>query len=101
MYQGIRKVGQAFITGNVSSAFFNIFQGRCTLAAICFSVVGVYGWFNGKDLSTFTVFVGAIQSLLLLHSWKEDVAEQRQIRDSRMSNAQAPSAGDSPAASQQ
>jgi len=83
MYPAIKKFGQALVSGAVSGAFFSIFQGRCTLAAICFSIVGVYGWLNGKDLNTFTVFVGTIQSLLLLHSWKEDMAEQRQIRDTQ------------------
>jgi hypothetical protein len=67
-------------TGGVVAKFFNIFQGRCTFAAICFSVVGVYGWLHGRDLTTFTLFVTAVQGILVLHSWKEDVAEQRQIQ---------------------
>ena len=55
---------QTLTTGGVASTFFNIFEGRCTFAAICFSVAGVYG---------------AVQGLLVLHSWKEDVAEQKQV----------------------
>ena len=72
--------GQKLISGGVATAFFNIFQGRCTLAAICFSVVGVYGWLHGKDLTSFAAFVTVVQGLLVIHSWKEDVAEQRQVQ---------------------
>jgi hypothetical protein len=70
-------------TGAAASAFFGIFQGRCTFAAICFSVVGVAGWLHGKDLTSFTAFVVAVQGLLVVHSWKDDVAEQRQVRDGK------------------
>lgn len=71
---------QNLFTGGVVSTFFNIFQGRCTFAAICFSVAGVYGWLHGKDLTSFALFVTAVQGLLVLHSWKEDLAEQRQVQ---------------------
>lgn len=70
---------QTLTTGGVASTFFNIFEGRCTFAAICFSVAGVYGWLNGRDLTSFALFVTAVQGLLVLHSWKEDVAEQKQV----------------------
>jgi hypothetical protein len=63
-------------TGAVS-AFFNMFQGRCTFAAICFSITGMYGWLHGKDLTSFALFVTAVQGLLVLHSAKEDLHEQR------------------------
>lgn len=79
MHQGTKRVIQSFTTGGVASAFFGIFQGRCTLAAICFAVVGVWGWLHGKDLTSYSIFVAAIQGLLVLHSWKSDVAEQRSI----------------------
>jgi hypothetical protein len=72
---------QKLTSGTVATAFFGIFQGRCTLAAICFSVVGVYGWLHGRDLTSFAAFVTVVQGLLVVHSWKEDVAEQRQIRN--------------------
>jgi hypothetical protein len=68
---------QEVTTGNVASTFFNIFQGRCTFAAICFSIAGVYGWLHGKDLTSFALFVTAVQGLLVLHSAKEDLHEQR------------------------
>ena len=71
---------QQLTTGNAASTFFNVFQGRCTFAAICFSVAGVYGWLHGKDLTSFALFVTSVQGLLVLHSWKEDIAEQRDIR---------------------
>ena len=70
-------------SGGAASTFFNIFQGRCTFAAICFSVTGIYGWLHGRDLTSFALYVTAIQGLLVLHSWKEDVAEQRQVHQER------------------
>jgi hypothetical protein len=68
---------QDLVTGTASSTFFNIFQGRCTFAAICFSTAGVYGWLHGKDLTSFALFVTAVQGLLVAHSLKEDIHEQR------------------------
>ena len=79
MLQEIKNFVNAFITGRVAASIFSIFNGRCTLAAICFSVVGVWGWLHGKDLTSYSVFVGTIQALLVAHSWKEDIAEQRQL----------------------
>ena len=76
----IRSAAQTFLSGGSASAFFDIFQGRCTFAALCFSIAGVYGWLHGRDLTSFALFVTAVQGLLVLHSWKEDVAEQYQIR---------------------
>jgi hypothetical protein len=72
-------------TGETASTFFNIFQGRCTFAAIIFSATGVYGWLHGRDLTSYALFVTAVQGLLVLHSWKEDVAEQREIRQTQES----------------
>jgi uncharacterized membrane protein YedE/YeeE len=76
----LQTVVQQLMTGDVASTFFNVFQGRCTFAAICFSIAGVYGWLHGRDLTSFALFVTAVQGLLVLHSWKEDVAEQRDVR---------------------
>lgn len=74
------KLAQQFTTGNVASTFFNVFQGRCTFAAICFSTTGVYGWLHGKDLTSYALFVTAVQGLLVLHSWKSDIHDQRMAR---------------------
>jgi len=76
----IIAVTQNAVQGGVATAFFNFFMGRCTFAAICFSIAGVYGWLHGRDLTSFALFVTAIQGLLVLHSWKEDIAERQQIR---------------------
>lgn len=80
-YSRVRALAKSVTNGGAAAAFFGIFQGRCTFAAIVFSGVGIYGWLQGKDLTTFAAFVTVIQGLLVVHSWKEDVAEQRQIRD--------------------
>lgn len=79
----LKAWGQSLAAGNVASTFFNMFQGRCTFAAICFSTAGIYGWLHGKDLTSFALFVTAVQGLLVLHSWKEDVSEQQDVRRNR------------------
>ena len=75
------KVFQTVTQSGAISPLFNMFQGRCTFFAICFTIVGIAGWLKGKDLTSYSLFVTAIQGLLVLHSWKEDVAEQRNVRD--------------------
>ena len=76
------KIFQSASSGNVASAFFGLWQGRCTFFALAFSVVGAYGWLKvGRDLTSFALFAGAIQALLLAHSYKEDVANQKQIQN--------------------
>lgn len=67
--------------GGIISLVFNFFMGRCTFAAIIFSIFGVYGWLHGRDLTSYALFVTAIQGLLVLHSWKEDLAEQNGIKN--------------------
>ena len=65
--------------GGIMQKFFGFWNGRCTFFAIAFSVVGVYGWLVlARDLTSFALFAGAIQALLVAHSWKEDVAAQAQ-----------------------
>jgi hypothetical protein len=73
------KAFQSAISGNYAAAFFRLWMGRCTFFAIAFSVVGLYGWLVlNRDLTSFALFAGAIQALLLAHSYKEDVAQQQQ-----------------------
>ena len=71
---------QDAMTGGIVSRFFNFFMGRCTFAAIIFSIVGIIGWVKGRDLTSYALFVTAIQGLLVLHSWKSDIAEQKQAQ---------------------
>jgi hypothetical protein len=72
---------QSALQGNAAVAFFRLFMGRCTFFAIAFSAVGCYGWLvKGRDLTSFAMFAGAIQGLLLAHSYKEDVAAQKQTQ---------------------
>lgn len=69
----IARLFQSVTGGNAASGFFGVFQGRCTFFAIAFSVVGCYGWLVlGRDLTSFALFSGAIQALLVVHSAKED-----------------------------
>jgi hypothetical protein len=74
------QVFQAVTKAGAISPIFNMFQGRCTFFAIAFSVVGIVGWLKGRDLTSYALFVTAIQGLLVLHSWKEDIAEQNDIK---------------------
>lgn len=73
------KLFQSAVNGNIASKFFGLFMGRCTFAAIAFSAVGLYGWLVlNRDLTSFALFAGAMQSLLLAHSYKQDLAQQNQ-----------------------
>ena len=69
-------VGEVKQSGIVASVF-NFFQGRATFFAIVFSGVGIWLAVYGKLDANYSMFVGAIQSMVLAHSWKEDIHEQR------------------------
>jgi hypothetical protein len=70
-------------SGNVASAFFGIWQGRCTFFALAFSAVGCYGWLvAGRDLSSFALFAGAIQALLVVRSVGQDYHERQTQKSS-------------------
>jgi hypothetical protein len=73
------KLADRFQYGLVP-AFFNIFQGRATTFAIAFTIAGVWGFIKGRDLTSFALFVTAIQGMVVMHSFKEDVHEQRMAR---------------------
>ena len=76
----VKEICRKALKGGAISALFNLFMGRCTFFAIVFVIVGIYGWFHGRDLTAYALFVTAVQGLLVLHSWKEDVAEENQIQ---------------------
>ena len=76
----VRAVITGVLDGGVASTIFNLFLGRCTFFAIVFAIAGVWGFIHGKDLTSFSLFVTAMQGLLVLHSWKEDVAERESVR---------------------
>ncbi|HZS43340.1 MAG TPA: hypothetical protein VFA52_03955 [Candidatus Paceibacterota bacterium] len=80
------KIGFVALTNrSLVAPIFNLFSGRCTFFAIVFTVVGIKLALIGKLDANYALFVGAIQSLLVLHSWKEDIAEQNEIK--RMKNS--------------
>lgn len=56
----------------LTASFFSFFQGRCTFFAILFSVCGLIGFFKHYDLTSYALFVGAIQAMIVAHSAKED-----------------------------
>jgi hypothetical protein len=54
------------------STIFKWCQGRHTTFAIFFTIMGtLMAWFHRLDPS-YVALIGAIQSLILAHSWKED-----------------------------
>jgi hypothetical protein len=78
MLREIKQWAQVLISGDVASALFGVFQGRCTFFALAFSAVGCYGWLVlGRDLSSFALFAGAIQALLVVRSASQDYHERQ------------------------
>jgi hypothetical protein len=53
---------------------FNFFQGRSTFFACVFVASGIVLAFLGKLTGEFVALVGAIQTLIVAHSVKEDFA---------------------------
>jgi hypothetical protein len=76
------KVIDKVVNGGFASKLFGMFMGRFTFFACVYSVVGLYGWLmKNRDLTSFALFVGAIQALLLAHSYKEDYAAQNAVNN--------------------
>jgi hypothetical protein len=83
----IVAAAQKAISGGAVQKFFGFWNGRCTFFACAFSVVGCYGWLvMGRDMTSFALFAGAIQALLVAHSYKEDVAQQNQSQNTTVVN---------------
>ena len=77
----VAKAVQTMTSGGVAAGFFGIFQGRCTFAAVCFSIAGLYGWLVlGRDLASFAAFAGAMQALLVVRSATQDYHERQQAQ---------------------
>lgn len=73
----LKALGQRVIAGDAASAFFGMWQGRCTFFAIVFSAVGAYGWLIlNRDLTSFALFAGSIQALLVVRSASQDYHER-------------------------
>jgi hypothetical protein len=79
----VQDIAQRAFAGGAVSKFFGFWNGRCTFFAIAFSVVGLYGWLVlNRDLTSFALFAGAMQSLLIAHSAKEDYFQGQQQQQS-------------------
>ena len=61
----------------LTASFFSFFQGRATCFAIVFTICGLIGFFKKYDLTSYALFVGAIQTMVIGHSIKEDYFEMR------------------------
>jgi hypothetical protein len=57
---------------------FNFGCGRATTFAIVFTVTGIILAFKGKLDANYSLFVGAVQTLVFAHSVKEDWNQQKQ-----------------------
>lgn len=74
---------QTIMQGGAIQKFFGFWNGRCTFFAIAFSVIGCYGWLvAGRDLTSFALFAGSVQALLVAHSAKEDYFQQQNQQQS-------------------
>ena len=73
----------------LTASFFSFFQGRATAFAIVFTVVGIIGFFKKYDLTSYALFVGAIQALVVGHSLKEDYFEMRRKKDAQDSTKES------------
>lgn len=76
----LRNTVQEVQQSGVVASIFNFFQGRATAFALVFSGVGIALAFRGKLDSNYALFVTAIQTLVVAHSFKEDINEQRIAR---------------------
>lgn len=88
--QAVRNdVGNAVATYKglgVVASFFSFWQGRATAFAITFTVVGIVGFFRHYDLTSYSMFCGAIFTGVVGHSLKEDYF---QLRHRQINVAQA------------
>ncbi len=78
--QDVLSKAKADLQLGIVGALFNFFQGRATTFAIVFTIVGIILAFKGKLDANFVALIAAIQALIVVHSWKEDVHDQRMAR---------------------
>ena len=74
----------------VVASIFSWFQGRATTFAIVFTICGLIGFFKHYDLTSYSLFVGAIFTGVVGHSLKEDYFEMKH-RQSLQQGSQEPS----------
>ena len=67
----------------ITASFFSFFQGRATCFAIVFTICGLIGFFRHYDLTSYALFVGAIQVMVVGHSIKEDYFARRDRQDNQ------------------
>jgi|ERR1700693_507779 len=87
--------------GGAIQKFFRFFNGRTTFFAIAFSIAGVYGWLIlGRDLTSFALFAGAIQTLLTFKSGLQDYHDRQMQNQSTqvVNNITVDSTGSKPPA---
>ena len=90
-------VAQKAMQGGAVTSFFSFWNGRCTFFAILFSIVGIYGWLVlNRDLTSFALFAGAMQALLVAHSAKEDYTQMQQQQTTVVNNITVPPQAGSP-----
>ena len=69
---------QRAMQGGAVQKFFSFWNGRTTFFAIVFSAAGVYGWLQlNRDLTSFALFAGAIQTLLTVKSGLQDYHDRQ------------------------
>lgn len=76
----IVNVAKEDISVGLVPAVFNFFNGRATAFALAFFVCGTFLAFEGKLTTAYVGLATSLQALILAHSFKEDVHEQRMAR---------------------
>ena len=77
----IRNAVSAYQGLGLTASFFSFWQGRATFFAIVFTICGLIGFFRHIDLTSYALFVTAIQGMVVGHSLKEDYFEMRRRQD--------------------
>jgi hypothetical protein len=67
-------------------SLFGVLQGRSTAFALAFAICGIWLAFLGKLTAEYVALIGAIQSLIVIHSYKEDLANQAQAQQQQVVN---------------
>ena len=72
IYTDVQRATETYKGLGLTASFFSFFQGRATTFAIVFTIVGIIGFLKHYDLTSYALFVTAIQGLVFAHSCKED-----------------------------
>lgn len=85
---GVVQKAKDFYSSGLMGKLFTFCKGRNTFFALVFTAAGIVLAFEGKLTMQYVALVGAIQTLIVAHSVKEDWHTQ-QMKDSAASSQAA------------